>query len=456
MTPLSIAIDGPAASGKSTTAREVARRLGLLYVDSGAMYRALALKMMASGIDAEDARAVAALLDSTAIDLQAGAGGTRVILDGQDVTERLRDESVGLLASSIAQKKAVRSYLVARQRELARDRGVVMEGRDIGTVVLPHATVKIFLTASLDVRAERRRKELFARGEPADLNEIRLAIADRDRRDVERAESPLRPAEGAIEVDTTALTIHEQVEEVLAAVGRKPERSGKDVGGPDIQGFYRAVRTIARGLARLLFRLRIDGLEHLPAHGGFILAANHASLIDPPLLGVCATRKLGYLAKEELFRPPGFKHLIEALGAIPIHRRGLDRRGLETAKEVLSSGSGLVLFPEGTRTRSGRLGSARPGVSMLAAEAVVPVVPAHIAGTWRVGRSLLKRPPIAVRFGSPIPPPSRGSGPEWRAEVRDHAERIMDAIAGLGTQVGGQAPPVPRPTPSIREAASQG
>ena len=204
--PLTIAIDGPAAAGKSTTAREVAARLGLLYVDSGAMYRALALKLLRTGVDPHDPQALAQFLTATQVDLQAESSGTRVLLDGEDVTTALRQEAVATFASTIAPLRPVRVFLVERQRALARRTGVVMEGRDIGTVVLPDALVKIFLVADLEVRASRRAMELEARGEPANRPAIRAAIAERDRRDVERAESPLRPAPGAITIDTSELT----------------------------------------------------------------------------------------------------------------------------------------------------------------------------------------------------------------------------------------------------------
>jgi len=459
--PLAIAIDGPAAAGKSTTARAVARRLGLLYVDSGAMYRALALKLLrenrASDEDAALERALADILPRTTIDLATRAAGeTAVVLDGEDVTSALRDERVGHLASLIAPLRAVRTYLVERQRELARDRGVVMEGRDIGTVVLPAAAVKIYLDADLATRADRRQRELAARGEPPPPpEEIRALIAERDRRDVEREESPLRTAPDAIVVDTSRLTIEEQVERVIAVArartGARPGqlRAGAEVpaaraGGasaslpdpplapaPARTGFYAFAWSTARLLGRLLFGLNVHGTEHLPIRGGFILAANHVSFIDPPVLGCSSPRRLAYLAKRELFEPPVLRQLIRSLGAFPIHRQTLDRQALDTAKNVVSKGFGLLLFPEGTRIRTGELGQGRPGVSLLAAEAQVPIIPVYIGGTLRLGQAFLRRTPIFVRFGEPLAPPPLGDGPEWRDALRAHAMGVMAAIARL-------------------------
>lgn len=449
--PLAVAIDGPAAAGKSTTARAVARRLGLLYVDSGAMYRALALKLLREETAAADGaaleRALEDLLPRTAIDLAAGeAGETAILLDGEDVTQALRDERVGHLASLIAPLRAVRTYLVERQREIARDRAVVMEGRDIGTVVLPAAAVKIYLDADLETRAARRRGELTARGLPAPPDEIRALIAERDRRDLEREESPLRTAADAIVIDTSGLTIEEQVERVIAEVTRRTAAGAGPVRSPAVAGeapspapapipartgFYAFCWWTARSLARILFGLRIHGAEHLPARGGFILASNHVSFIDPPVLGCSSPRRLAYLAKRELFRPPGFSQLIRALGAFPIHRQTLDRQALDTAKKVVAEGFGLLLFPEGTRIRTGELGQGRPGVSLLAAEAAVPIIPVYIGGTLRLGQAFLRRTPILVRFGEPLAPPPLGDGPEWRDELRAHTAGVMAAIAQL-------------------------
>ncbi len=454
--PLAIAIDGPAAAGKSTTARAVARRLGLLYVDSGAMYRALALKLLREGRGSEEfpalERALADILPRTTIDLATRAAGeTAVVLDGEDVTSALRDERVGHLASLIAPLRAVRTYLVDRQRELARDRGVVMEGRDIGTVVLPAAAVKIYLDADLGTRAARRGHELAARGAaPPPPEELRALIAERDRRDVEREESPLRTAPDAIVVDTSGLSIEEQVDRVIAVVrertGADPARPGSATRAlpapapnpalapaPVRTGFYLFAWSTVRLLGRLCFGLRIHGTEHLPARGGFILAANHVSFIDPPILGCSSPRRLAYLAKRELFEPPVLRELIRSLGAFPIHRQTLDRQALDTAKNVVSQGFGLLLFPEGTRIRTGELGQGRPGVSLLAAEAQVPIIPVYIGGSLRLGQAFLRRTPIIVRFGEPLAPPPMGDGPEWRDVLRAHSTGVMAAIARLKT-----------------------
>ncbi|HET7629244.1 MAG TPA: (d)CMP kinase [Bacillales bacterium] len=216
-----IAIDGPAAAGKSTVAKTVARRLGYVYIDTGAMYRALTLKVLNGSIDPEDEKAVASVLENTAIELIQGNAEQRIMLDGTDVTEEIRTDAVSNNVSFVARHKEIRREMVRRQRSLALDGGVVMDGRDIGTNVLPHAEVKIFLSASVEVRAERRHKENRSKGLASDFEQLKKDIEIRDRRDSERQEAPLVKAEDAVELDTTALMIDEVVEAVLRIVAER-------------------------------------------------------------------------------------------------------------------------------------------------------------------------------------------------------------------------------------------
>jgi len=219
-----IAIDGPAGAGKSTVARALARRLGYVHIDSGAMYRAVGLVACERGVDIGDTRALGALVDAIGLELSAGPNRQRVLVDGRDVTGAIRTPLAGEWASRVAAVAAVRARLVVRQRALAASGGVVMDGRDIGTTVFPDAEYKFFLTASRDVRARRRERDLAASGAVESLASIRAAIEERDRRDEQRVHSPLRPAADAIVVDTTALTSDEVVDRLVAAVkgGARP------------------------------------------------------------------------------------------------------------------------------------------------------------------------------------------------------------------------------------------
>ncbi len=202
----SVAIDGPAGAGKSSLAKKLAEGLGYLYVDTGAIYRTVGLKVFKSDIDPTDATAVADILPDTKIAMNYGEDGLqRMYLDGEDVSEEIRVHAVSQLASQVAAIPAVREFLLDFQRSQARDHSVVMDGRDIGTVVLPDATVKIYLTASSEERARRRLLELQQRGQEADFETVLRDIEQRDHQDMNRAIAPLCQAEDAVLLDTTHL-----------------------------------------------------------------------------------------------------------------------------------------------------------------------------------------------------------------------------------------------------------
>jgi len=215
-----IAIDGPAGAGKSTVSRRLAQALGLRYVDTGAMYRVVGVLADEQGVDLGDAPALAALIDALDLRFEEGAGGGRVIANGRDLSQAIRSAAAGQLASKVSVVPAVRERLVALQRAMSAGGGVVMEGRDIGTVVLPQATVKIYLVASPSERARRRSAELAARGERADVGQVTREIEERDRRDQGRSHSPLRPADDALLIDTSSEPIEavvQRVRDVVAA-----------------------------------------------------------------------------------------------------------------------------------------------------------------------------------------------------------------------------------------------
>src|SRR5260370_14829696 len=225
MRNLIIAIDGPVGSGKSTLARRVAELMGYVYIDTGAMYRALALKALRRGLSLDDADQLVALARETRIDLRALDGTQRVFLDGEDVTAAIRTPEVSQAASKAAVIPGVRQVLVAEQRRAGEQGGVVMEGRDIGSVVFPDAGLKIFLTASPEVRAERRWREHQQKGEAIDLARTLDEIRDRDQRDRERFTSPLVRATDAVVVDSTAMEPEEVAR--LVVMLAKGQSAGK-------------------------------------------------------------------------------------------------------------------------------------------------------------------------------------------------------------------------------------
>ncbi|MFZ0038647.1 MAG: (d)CMP kinase [Candidatus Acidiferrales bacterium] len=225
MKKLIIAIDGPVGSGKSTVARRVAEMLGYVYVDTGAMYRALALKARPKGMALDSDDDLARMAADTHIDLRNENGTQRIYLDGTDVTAAIRSPEVSQAASKIAVIPGVRRVLVAEQRRVGQLGGVVMEGRDIGTIVFPDADLKIYLTASAEVRAERRWREHQQKGDAIDLARTMEEVRDRDRRDVERENSPLKRAEDAVLVDSTAMEAEEVARLIVLLSQEKQDKN---------------------------------------------------------------------------------------------------------------------------------------------------------------------------------------------------------------------------------------
>lgn len=419
MSAFVLAIDGPAGAGKSATARGVAHRLHLPHVDSGAMYRAAAWLGLRSGADLDSEGDLLRALEHARF--EATAEGFRC--DGRLIEAEIRTAEAGEAASRVAVHPGLRRRLVTIQRSFAKPPGVVMEGRDIGTVVFPKADLKIFLSASAEVRALRRFQELEARGERADLAAIEAMIRERDARDRGRAESPLLPAEDAIRLDTSSLTLDEQVD----VVGRWAElaRGGTGRTTP----FYWFGSRFVKAFSRTCLKFRIEGLDHVPRGGPLIAACNHISFWDPPLVGSNFPRVLHFIAKAELFRNKVFGAMLRGYNSIPIQRGSRARSGLLGAEDVLLGGGAVLIFPEGTRNKSGALLPPRAGIGRLAVVTRSPVLPIRISGSNQIRRSLRRQTLVRIVIGTPMTPPIR-TGAD-RTDMDSFAVRVMEAIAAL-------------------------
>ncbi|MBN1621934.1 MAG: (d)CMP kinase [Endomicrobiales bacterium] len=417
---LIIAIDGPAGAGKSTVSKLVAKKMGYLYIDSGAMYRAIAWKSIKKKLDLNDNGKIVEMANKTDIVLKPGKSGNSansVFVDGEDITHQIRTEDVSQGASKVSKISEIRKILQEKQRSLGKDGGAVMEGRDIGTVVFPNADYKFYLDASNDERAMRRYKELKAKGENVSLESIKEEIVKRDERDKNRQADPLKKAKDAIFIDGTELTIEETADAILNKIRKKEANIFETT------WLYYLGRFLFRVFFKIIWRWKIYGHDNVPLKGGVIMASNHSSFADPPLVGSAMKRPLFFMAKIELFEVPILGFLIKRTNAFPVRRGEQDVSAFRKAQKLLKSGNTVLVFPEGTRSRDGNFGRALPGVGMLSCLAGVPVVPVRIVNSDKLNKIL----PIKLIFGKTIYPPKEFS----RDTYQKLSEKVLEEIKNL-------------------------
>ena len=399
-----IAIDGPAGSGKSTTARYLANHFGLLYIDTGAMYRALTLAALRSGCDLQDGSALASLLADSRLDLVPGDGEATVRWNGLDVSSAIRTPEVEAAVSLVSSHAPVRVEMVRRQQEMGRRGGVVMEGRDIGSVVFPLATAKIFLSASLEARVQRRLRQYAQRGQELPAERIRDDLVARDKLDSEREASPLTISPDAIVIDSSAMNVRQQNEACARACRLNPtlDRTlDRDLAASrlELPWHYRLAYGVMKALARF-YGLKQVGNVGRALPRGCIVAVNHISLWDPPLVGSTFMRhRVNTLAKAELFRPRPMGTFFRWLDTIPIRRRGFDQEAFQAAAASLAAGNNLLIFPEGTRRPVGHPGPVRNGLGILVQNSGAPMQPVFIRGSYGrmpMGSTLS---PLEVSYG---------------------------------------------------------
>lgn len=446
-----ITIDGPAASGKSTTARAVAMKLGLEYLDTGALYRAITLAAQRAGQPAEEGEALDAFLASFKLRYRYRKGTVRLFLDDEEVTEAVRGVDVTSQVSAYSALPTVREHMVSFQRKFAEGRNIITEGRDMGSVVFPHADLKVFLESDPAERARRRTKDFAAQGRKVEASTVQEELEKRDAFDSGREHSPLVKPEGAIVLDNTELSIEEQVEEVV----RQAEANWPDyvvdpdelvvppekVAGlprPPVRRIYKATWLTVRFLMRVLFRVRHHHVERAEIGGPMLVASNHISWLDPPAVGSAVPRELTFVAKKELYKFKPFGAFIAYFNAVPIRRGTFDRRCFDILRERLQTGNSVLFFPEGTRKPVGRLGRAKFGLGLMAQESGAPVLPIFVKGTTRWKRAFLRRDHVDVYFGRLLHiAPLEARGLEGRKLLDAFGEGVMAEIARLERESGG-------------------
>jgi cytidylate kinase len=419
-----VALDGPAGAGKSTVARLVARTLGIELLDTGAMYRAVALRALEEKVDPLDGEGCGRIARSIAI---AFDDDGKIQVDGQPGEPAIRSEAVTKAVSAVSAHSQVRAAIVPIQRARARrGRGIVAEGRDIGSVVFPDAEFKFFLTASPEIRAQRRAREL---GAPERTAEILEDIRRRDRLDSTRKDSPLVQAKDAILVDTGDVDAAGAAERILKVIR---ERKAPDPAPP----FYRLLRALDRAFCGLWFRLKVEGLDRIPKEGGILLAANHQSFLDILVVGASVPRHVTFVARDTLADTAWLAFVMRRCEAILVRRGTSDRAAIRAMSETLASGGLVAIYPEGTRSRDGDPGTFKGGAVMAARLAGVPILPVGIRGAyqaWPRGRRIPWPKKVGIRFGTPIDPTAE--------DARERLEAAIRAMIGDGSY--GSVAPAP-------------
>ncbi len=417
-----IAIDGPGGAGKSSVAKAVSKALGIIYVDTGALYRNIGLYMLDCGIDPKDAERVTGALPEINIELKFEDGRQVILLNGRDRGDEIRTPKASMAASAVSAIPAVRDYLLDMQRNTAKKNSVIMDGRDIGTVILPKAEVKIFLTASPKARAERRFKELQAKGSDISFKQVYDEMVERDKNDSTRDVAPCVKAKDAVLLDNSKLTEAETVEKIIKIVKKKTK---------DTTPLYQVLKAVVSPIYRLLFNVRIKGKENVPREGGVLLCPNHIAAVDVISIGIASPRQITCIAKKELFSIPVLGGLIKALGAVKIDRGGGDVGAIKTAVNAIQDGKTVVIFPQGHRCPGVNPATTvvRGGAGLIAYHAGCDVIPVCI--NIKKGKYGLFRK-TEIIFGEPIRYSSLGFNQGGRDEYTKATELIFDRVIKLG------------------------
>ncbi len=406
---INIAIDGPAGAGKSTVAKAVAKEMNIIYLDTGAMYRATAYFAIQQNIDIKDEQAVSAMLETLDMDIKYVDGAQQIYVNGINTTPYLREHYMSKAASDISALPCVRYKLVDIQREFAKTHDVVLDGRDIGTFVLPDANCKFYMDATPNERADRRYKELVEKGQQVDYDQLLADIIQRDYNDSHREVAPLKQAEDAEYIDTTHMTQDEVVAKVKEIVAKKTSKKNENIGdnnktadkseAKDVQGeavkkqnvvktkkfkpektfrVYRFLRVLLMPIQRLLWPTEVVNKQNADKIEGGIFACNHYSKVDGLIpCFYLFKREAHILAKYELFRVRIAGWFLTKMGSIPVRRGEADIEATKAVLKVLRANKKLLIFPEGTRNKEGtqQMAELKDGTARFAIKTKSPIVP---------------------------------------------------------------------------------
>lgn len=430
-----VAIDGPAGTGKGTMASRLSKKYNLVNIDTGATYRCVTLEMMNQNIGMDEEEKIAEMLKSIQIELSTEKGKQKVFLNGQDVTDKIRSKEVSANVSPVSSIKQVRVAMAGLQRKMAQGKDVIMEGRDIGTVIFPNADVKIYLDANVEVRAKRRVKQNEEKGIEMSYEEVLENIKKRDKNDMEKEMGALKVAEDAVVIDGSEMTIKEVEKAISNVIDKKlkekkeqekiywvrPETTWKKIERATI-------KAILHAFYKVVFRIEKINEENLPMEGPVIVCANHLNTWDAIGLVTASKRRIRFIAKEELFQNKFLNWFAHVFDVIPVKRGMRDIEAMKMNLTALKNGEALGLFPEGTRKGLAKGAKVQNGAAYMALKTKTKVVPVGIQGTFKPFTK------VKLNYGKPLDYTNYEPKNPEKEDIEKATKEIMDSIIMLTNQ----------------------
>ena len=430
-----VAIDGPAGSGKGTITKKIAKKMNLDYIDTGAMYRSVALEVLNKKIDIEDMNQIKEMLRTIDIQLKKEKGEQIVLLNGEDVSKQIRSNEVTSIVSKVSAVREIREKLVEMQRKMGAKQDVIMEGRDITTVVFPKADVKIYLDADVEERAKRRFKQNQEKQIECTYEEVLEEMKKRDENDKNKEYGALKIADDAIIIDATNMSINEVTSQVKKIINKKkkenklqekiyferPETTKKK-----IVRFF--VKSFVRFLYRVVFRVKKIGEKDIKEDESYIICANHLNYLDATAVVVFNKKNIRFVCKDTVFHNRFLNWILHLVDAIPINRDGQDIEAMKRSIKALKNNELLGIFPEGTRKGMARNLKAKNGAAFMALRTKTKVIPLGIQGSFKPFTK------VYLNYGKPLDF-SEYYGKEKDKEVLEKVtSEIMDNIIMLTNQ----------------------
>lgn len=427
-----VGIDGPAGTGKGTITEILSKKYNFVNIDTGATYRCVTLQMLRQNIKLEDEEKIAKMLQDIKIDMKNENGQLKIFLNGEDVTKQIRSKEVSENVSQVSGIKQIRISMANLQRKMAQNKNVIMEGRDICTVVFPTADVKIYLDADDTERARRRFKQNQEKGINIPFEEVLENIRKRDKNDREKELGSLKVAPGAHVIDSTNMTIKQVEREISKIIDKKLKQKKKEEKIYKIRPetpwkkFVRAtIKGILHAFYKVVFRIEKINEENLPMNEPTIVCANHLNTWDAVGLVVCSKRRIRFIGKEDLFNNVFLNWIGHVFDVIPIKRGSRDMEAMKRCIKCLKNGETLGIFPEGTRRGLAKGAKVQNGAAYMALKTKVKVVPVGISGNFKPFTK------VYLNYGKPIDFSNYDKEYPEKDQLEQATKEIMDNIIML-------------------------